>query len=320
MRIGYACLNQTLSEKKISVNRGMVRRTFQEKGIQYAGELIIKNLQDLSRIIEWNATHGISFYRMSSNMFPWMSEYEIQELPQFKTIEALLSEAGRLAQQYDQRLTFHPGPFNVLASANDEVVTKTIKELNQHAEIMDLMRLDRTPFNKINIHIGTTLQGDKLLAMQNFCNNFPRLNEGVRLRLTVENDDKPNMYSTEDLYKGIHEQIGIPLVFDFHHHLCHPADLIQEDALRLALRSWPSGIRPVAHYSEPKSMEDKKLIRAHSDFIEREILTYGLMFDIMIEAKQKECALLRYKELEESDNLGAPITPSLLRQAVNTTP
>ena len=312
MKIGYACLNQTLSEKKITVNRGMVRRTFEEKGIKYAGELIIKNLQDLSRIIEWNAAHGISFYRMSSNMFPWMSEYQIRDLPQFKTIEELLSKAGKLAQQHDQRLTFHPGPFNVLASANEEVVLKTVKELNLHSEIMDLMQLGKTPYNKINIHIGTTLQGNKALAMQNFCKNFQLLNEGTRRRLTVENDDKPNMYSIGDLYTGIHQQIGIPLVFDFHHHLCHPADLEQEEALKLALASWPANIKPVVHYSEPKSLQDKKLIRAHSDFIEREINTYGQEFDLMIEAKQKECALLRYKELKESASLGTPLTPSIL--------
>ncbi|MGA1875197.1 MAG: hypothetical protein ACMUIA_06295, partial [bacterium] len=46
----------------------------------------------------------------------------------------------------------HPGPFNVLCSPNDDVVQRTIAELNRHSQIMDLMGLSTTPYNKINIH------------------------------------------------------------------------------------------------------------------------------------------------------------------------
>lgn len=303
MRIGYACLNQTLSELKVTVNRGMVRRTFEAKGIFYAGELAVKNLEDLVKIIQWNHNNGISFYRMSSNMFPWMSEYQLEELPQFRTIQKLLQEVGDLAKKVDQRLTFHPGPFNVLSSENEEVIKKTVSELNQHAAIMDLMQLSPSPFNKINIHVGSTLQGNKQRALENFCANFFLLSKGAQARLTVENDDKAMMYSIGDLLEGIHKNIGIPLVFDFHHHLCHSADLSQEEALKMALSTWPANISPVVHYSEPKSLDDKKLIRAHADFIERKIPTYGQRFDIMIEAKKKECALLHYRKLEKSARL-----------------
>ena len=55
------------------------------------------------------------------------------------------------------------------------------------------------------------------LAMDRFCKNFERLSESVQGRLTVENDDKESMYSVKDLMY-IHERIGIPIVFDYHHH------------------------------------------------------------------------------------------------------
>lgn len=307
MRIGYACLNQTLSATKITVNRGMVRKTFDAKGLTYAGELASKNLEDLLKIIQWNYEHDIHFYRMSSNMFPWMSEYHLEDLPQYKNIRLLLQEAGELAGQLNQRLTFHPGPFNVLASGNEEVVKKTIIELDQHAAIMDMMELSQTTFNKINIHVGTTLQGNKKEAMKNFCKNFPRLSEAAQSRITVENDDKANMYTIEDLYYHIYSQIKTPLVFDFHHHLCHPGHQSQEEALNLALETWPENIPPVVHYSEPKSLMEKKLIRAHADYIERQIPTYEKEFDIMIEAKMKECAIFQYRSLEEA----ASLQPSL---------
>lgn len=307
MRTGYACLNQTLAEKKIIVNRGMVRRTFDAKGPSYAGELAVKNLEDLLKVIEWNHRHNIHFYRMSSNMFPWMSEYRLEDLPQAERIRQLLQAAGILAEKLNQRLTFHPGPFNVLASGNQEVVKKTVSELNQHAQIMDIMELSPGPYNKINIHTGSGLQGNKEKAMDNFCRNFSLLGSSTQARLTVENDDKPNMYTIADLYHGIFTRIGTPLVFDFHHYLCHPGDQSQQEALEMALETWPSNITPVVHYSEPKSLSDKKLIRAHSDYIEHEIPLAGKVADIMVEAKMKECAVFRYRTLEENYALKPPL-------------
>jgi UV DNA damage endonuclease len=302
-RLGYACLNQTLSTEKISVNRGMIQRTFREKGVAYASELIIQNLQDLIKVLNWNHQHGINFYRLSSNMFPWMSEYEIEELPNFNKISNLLKGIGTLAQKYNQRLTFHPGPFNVLASANQSVVIKTIKELNQHAELMDLMNLPKNPFSKINIHVGTTRQGEKVEAMAAFCEAFGNLKPSTKARITVENDDKAGMYTIQDLYNGIHQRIGIPLVFDFHHHFCNPGDYSQEESLKLAVSTWPEGVVPVVHYSEPKSETDKRYIRAHADMVVHAIPLYGQTVDVMLEAKSKECALINFRDLDMSNSL-----------------
>jgi UV DNA damage endonuclease len=202
MNFGYACLNLTLSENKIIVNRGLVKKTFLNKGLSYVSTLILENLKDLLKILKWNHEHGIFFYRMPSDMFPWMSEYEIEHLPDFQEIKDLLAEAGRLSKKLTIRLTFHPGPFDVLASENETVVANTVKDLNQHAQIMDLMGLDRSPFNKINIHIGTTLKGNKQQAIKNFRQNLQLLNPGVRERITIENDDKISMYNVKELYEG----------------------------------------------------------------------------------------------------------------------
>lgn len=302
-RIGYACINQTLSNEKISVNRGMIRRTFLERGLPYAGELIVQNLQDLLKIIQWNQAHNISFYRLSSDMMPWLSEYELEQLPQFEEIKALLRQAGQLARQFDQRLSFHPGPFNVLASEKEGVVEKTIRELDQHSHLMDLMGLEASPFNKINIHIGSSLQGEKVRAMENFCRSFSKLSPNTKARLTVENDDKASMFHIGDLYQGIYQTLNIPLVFDFHHHYCNTGGYTEEEALKMAASTWPAHIRPVVHYSEPKSLDDKKMLRAHSEFVEHEIPTYGLELDVMLEAKQKECALLQYRQQKKKGKL-----------------
>ena len=291
MEIGYACINMTLASQKpkITVNRGMIKRTFQSKGISYASELIIENLKDLIKIIKWNYDNGINVYRMSSDMFPWMSEYKFEDLPNFNTIKKLLKEAGDLSYEHNQRLSFHPGPFNVLASPNPDVVDKTIKELDRHSEIMDYMGLSTTPYNKINIHVGG-VYGDKKSALERWVDSFDRLSENTKKRLTIENDDKISSYSVKDLM-FIHEKVGIPIVFDFHHHTCHPDSMTHKEALEMALGTW-GDIQPMTHMSESR---DDKNIRAHSDYIRNKIETYGNEFDIVFEAKAKELAIFEYK-------------------------
>ena len=301
-RMGYACINMQLSSQKprIYTGRSMIKRTFLSKGINYASELGLQNCKDLLEIIKWNNENGFNFFRITSNLFPWCSEYDLKDMPDYNEICDILSEAGRYAIDNDIRITSHPGPFNVLTSPHPHVVDNCIKDLSIHGEVFDLMNLSRTPYNKINIHIGGAY-GDKVSSMERFCENFHRLPESVKTRLTVENDDKATMYSVKDLYEGVYCKIGIPIVFDYHHHRFCTGGLTEEDALEVAISTW-NNITPVVHYSESRNIEqedDKIRPQAHSDYVYDYIDTYGNRVDIMVEAKHKELAVLKYKEIHE---------------------
>ena len=296
MNLGYACINMTLGEHKpkITTNRSMIKKTFKEKGIMYASELGIQNCRDLVEIIKWNNENGINFFRLSSDLFPWASEYNLTELPHYNRIKNILGAAGVLATKYGQRITSHPGPYNVLVSPREHVVENTISDLTKHGEVFDMLGLSRTPYNKINIHCNG-VYGDKIAAMDRFCKNFKRLPESVQTRLTVENDDKASMYSVKDLMY-IHERIGIPIVFDYHHHKFCTGDLSEEEALKLAVSTW-GNIKPVVHYSESKALHernDKLKPQAHSDYIKEIPNTYGIDVDIMVEAKAKELSIIPF--------------------------
>ena len=163
--------------------------------------------------------------------------------------------------------------------------------------MFDQMGLPRSPFAKINIHVGATY-GDKQMACDNFCRNFKRLSDSVKSRLTVENDDKASLYSTRELYEMIYERIGIPIVHDVHHHKFCTGGQSEEEALKLAASTWGKH-KPVVHYSESRAKEqnDSKIKpQAHSDYIQEKILTYGVDVDIMVEAKAKEQALLEWSK------------------------
>ena len=290
MNLGYACINLSLG-KKVTTNRTMIKKTFIDKGLDYVSDLVLQNVADLERIIDWNEENDIKLYRMSSDMFPWATEYTFEQLKDWKEISIILKRCGDKAKQYNQRLSFHPGPFNVLTSPKENVVLNTIADLEVHGRIMDAIGLSQTPYNKINIHCNG-VYGDKKRAMDRFITNFQRLYKSVQNRLTVENDDKASMYSVKDLMY-IYEKTGIPIVFDYHHHKFCTGDLTEEQALRLAVSTWPDGIIPAVHYSESA---DGRKPQAHSDYIFQRIDTYGIEVAIMVEAKKKDLTILKYKQ------------------------
>jgi len=297
--IGYCCIPLGCNQNKrpkdhIKVNRGMVKRTFDAKGLSYVSELIIENLKDTLRVLDYNLQKEIYIYRLSSDSFPWMSEYEFSDLPKFNVINTYLKLIGKKVKENGMRVSYHPGPFNVLASENEAVVEKTIKELNKHAELMDLMELDQTTFYPINIHINTT-KPTREEAAKRFVERFDLLSDSCKKRLTIENDDSPNQYSVKILYDLVHKEIGIPIVFDQHHFNYGPQDQTMEEALKLALSTWST--RPMTHMSSPKTLEDNSGKQtAHADYIYEEIKTYGLDFDTEIEAKAKDLAVLKYRK------------------------
>ena len=310
MNLGYACINMQLSYPQkyggrekgvppITTGRSMIKRTFETKGVDYASELTKQNARDLNQIIQWNVINGYKFFRITSGLAPWKSEYDWDDLKDIDEIKGYLSSAGWVANKHKLRITSHPGPFNVLTSPHKHVVENCVNDLTMHGDVFDMIGLSRTPFNKINIHIGGAY-GDKPAAMERFCKNFELLPESVRSRLTVENDDKASMYSVKELYNGVYKRIGVPIVFDYHHHKFCDGGLGEQEALELAISTWPKDIKPVVHYSESRSKErlDEKIKpQAHSDYVLEKINTYGHDVDIMIEAKHKELAVDKYLEL-----------------------
>ncbi len=310
MNIGYACINMQLSYpqkyggqpkgvKPITTGRSMIKRTFKARGIDYASDLGLQNTKDLFEIVKWNNENGFPFFRITSNLFPWSSEYKLEDMPDYHEIGGILANVGKYVSDNNMRITSHPGPFNVLTSPHPHVVTNCITDLSIHGEVFDMIGLSRTPYNKINIHIGGAY-GDKESAMKRFCKNFERLPDSVKSRLTVENDDKASMYSVKDLYYGVYKHIGIPIVFDYHHHKFCDGGLSEQEALEMAISSWPKDITPATHYSESRREEQEDMsirVQAHSDYVLNKIETYGNTIDVMVEAKHKELAVKKYLEL-----------------------
>lgn len=303
--LGYACLNQTLRglRSPVFTNRDCVKKTFEVKGLEHISSLALQNVADLPKIIQWNDDNGIRLFRLSSCLVPWMSEVkDLRALPDFEQIAAHLKHAGDLARAYGQRLTFHPSHFVKLAAPNQGVLDKSIIELEMHSQIFDVMGYEPSPWNKINIHIGGVYD-DKAGTLLRFEQGFARLSAACRQRLTVENDDTPNAFSLSDLLP-LAQRTSIPLVFDFHHYKFVDTPLSEKDSLLAAVSTWPAAVRPVVHWSES---QEGRIPKAHSDYVDGPIRLHGLQgqVDVMIEAKCKEVALLRYRQLQQQEDVQA---------------
>jgi len=295
-RVGYACINMTLGKSGIMTNRDAIQRTFKTKGLDHIGQLALKNVADLLRIVHWNEENGIKFYRVSSGLFPWMTEYEFEDLPTWPLITEILRLIGEDVTRFGQRLEFHPSHFTILASPNPKTVEKSIKDLEQHSKIFDTMGLEPSHWNCLNIHIGGAY-GDKQSATERWCKNFLQLSENCRKRVVVENDDKANMYSVKELYERVYNEVGVPITFDIFHHTFCTGGLTAHEAANLAASTW-NDAPLVIHWSSSKKLyevADSKTV-AHADYIYDKFEDWGTGGWFMCESKAKELSILEYRE------------------------
>ena len=206
INLGLCCINTVLRKQKPPVysSRSMILKSFETKGMDHLKRLIRQNLEDTIKLIEWNYEHNINVFRLSSELFPHKSNPKAPSYT-FDFALDLLTKIGETARKYNQRLTFHPGQYDVLASPNEDVLKHTIDDLAYHAEVLDLMGMDS---NSVMVIHGGGVYGNKCKAKQRFCKNFAKLPENIRSRLVLENCEKN--FSIIDCLE-IADYIGIPL-------------------------------------------------------------------------------------------------------------
>ena len=301
VQLGLCCMNMTLKEQKppVYASRKIIMRIIDQKGIEELKHRVILNLKDLLKMLDWNEQNGIKVFRLSSELFPHKTNPKVPDYD-IDFAQELLEQIGEKARSYNQRLTFHPGQYNVLASKVKRTYDMTIADLEHHADILDRMGMDK---DSVMVIHGGGVYGEKELTKNRWCERYHELPHNIKRRLVLENCEKS--YSIEDCLE-MHDMCGVPVVFDTHHFECykllHPLEKFMdaEDYIFEILQTWvPSNIKPKFHVSE----QGIGKIGKHSDYIEilPEYLLnipekYGVEIDIMIEAKCKELSIQKLYE------------------------
>lgn len=254
------------------------------------------NITNTLRTIHYAIGHGIPLYRFSSSIVPLATHPDV--MWDFVTpFQQEFWEIGELVKKHQLRTSFHPNQFTLFTSPKKAITANAVRDMAYHFQMLEAMGIaDRSV---INIHVGGAY-GDKKSALDRFRLNLKELPASIKQRMTLENDDKT--YTSEETL-SVCENEGIPFVFDYHHFYANPSDDADlDDILPRMITAWRRiGLKPKVHLSSPKS---ESAIRSHADYVDANFILpllerfrqWETDIDFMIEAKEKDRALLRLVE------------------------
>ncbi len=292
MRIGYPCLNWGIGCKG---DRTFRLTSYSERRLV---ETVQGNLECLGAMLRYNVAHSLLFFRITSDLVPFAS-HEVCRYDWRGAFAGVFAELGSYARTHRVRLSMHPDQFVLLNSPSEDVTARSIAELRYHAEVLDAMGMG--PDAKIQIHVGGAY-GHKASSIERFLCRYEALDEGIRRRLVIENDDR--VFSVADCV-GIGSLAGIPVVFDWLHHRIHPSGQGLAEELERVVATWgPEDGPPIVDYS---SQRPGGRPGSHAETVDLEDFAAFLAgsrpfdFDLMLEIKDKEASALRVLPVVRQD-------------------
>lgn len=300
IRLGYACISKTLSN--VTTSSTVTYTTFQkDKDYKKIDTAIKSNLNALKEILTYNIKNNIHFFRLSSKLIPLATKSDVI-FDYIDPYKDYYHSIAKIIKDNKLRIDFHPDEFCVLNSTKSEVVKNSIAILEYHYNLLKALEIK----NKILVlHIGGNTFGKKN-SISRFINNFNTLSKDIQESIAIENDDK--IFNIRDCVY-ISKNINVPVILDYHHHICNHDELDINDYLKDILSSWHN-TTPKMHFSSPKN-KTKKDFRSHNDYINVDafinfidiLKPFNHDVDIMIEAKAKDEALFRLvRELKYKTN------------------
>jgi len=288
LRFGLCCAFRDHPIRFRNTTVTAIQRMTREAAIEKLSSLCLANAIELQRALECCQQLGIGCFRINSQILPLKTHrdvgYQVDDMPDATAIREAFSSAREFAEEHQLRTAFHPDQFVVLNSLRQDVVEASIQELEYQAEVAEWVGAD-----VINIHGGGAF-GDKAAALDRFARQLDRLSPRVRSRLTVENDD--GIFTPADLLP-LCQATGLPLVYDVHHHRCHPDGQSIEAATTAALATWNR--EPMFHISSPAEGWDGPQPEKHHDMISVSDFPEAwrhLKITVEVEARAKEAAVL----------------------------
>ena len=301
VRLGYVAMSTHVP--KCSPSQTMTFAQFskikdQEAAIRKLERIAISNLHNCRRLLIHNAAHDIHFFRLTSKIIPLVNHPELPVWDYLTPLEDELAKIKIFHQEHrDMRIDFHPDHFVILNTKDKDTFKTSLKTLRVHERLLKGMGIETE--HRCVLHVGGGYN-DHEQALEQFIHNWGLIPQSIQKMIMLENDDTTFTLS-ESLY--LCEKLGVPLVFDYHHHLAHhfQNENWVEHWDRI-LQSWEhSTLQPKMHISSPRS---EKEFRAHAEYVDcqmfmdflNEIKGSTPQIDCMIEAKGKDDALFTLME------------------------
>jgi UV DNA damage endonuclease len=283
-RLGLVCITHSDEVRYKTVTRKRLLQLDPGEQRLKLRELYAANLARLNGALDFCAKRGLGLYRMTSALFPFADDEAGSDV--LEEFSEELKGTGARAAGLGIRLVLHPDQFVVLSSDSPQVIANSVKILESHARVLDMLGLPRSPWALIEIHGGKGGRADRLVEQ------IGLLPEGVRSRIAFENDEY--IYSAAEILE-VCRRAGVPMVFDAHHHVVHEGlDSYDHpsvaEMVEAARTTWPDPGWQLVHISNGRASFGD---RHHSDLVERMPAAYRRVPWIEVEAKHKELAIER---------------------------
>jgi UV DNA damage endonuclease len=280
--LGLVCITVSKDVRYRTVTRKRLLEQSDAGQRKVLDDIYRDNIQTLDSALQYCTREGIRLYRMPSSIFPFFDEDVGRDV--MADLAPSLARTGRRATELGLRLVMHPDQFVVLSSDTPEVVANSVKILQMHADIMDLLQQPRSPWALLEIHGGKANRSDALVE------RIKALPDPIRLRLCLENDEYA--YNAEQIH-DVCMRSNVPMVFDAHHHIVSEKLSSYDDPsvaamLAKARDTWPDPALQLVHISNGREGFND---RQHADLISTMPAAYAQAPWIEIEAKNKEEAI-----------------------------
>lgn len=263
------CIHTGLQEQEIKFNvmtYAQYKKLGKKEAMKVLADRSLNNIKTIHSILKECAKNGWN-YRIGSNVFPLMThpdlDFTVDDFYNADEIHAEFAAAAQTIKQNNIRCSMHPDQFVVPASPKDSVVKNSLRDLEQHAMIMDMLDLPQSYEAPINIHMNCYNNGKFSEVVDRLEIVLKRMSKSVTSRLVFENEDKGKSWTVYNLYEYLYKRTGIPITFDNLHHLCNSGGQSDQEAFELALSTWPKDVVPLFHFSESLVGNNP---RAHADF------------------------------------------------------
>lgn len=298
VRFGFVAMSMTM--ENASPSKAVTQKTYlkfrennPEAALDKVRRTASENLANCLRLLHHCHANHVRVYRFSSKIIPLATHPELSHWDYTGELGPQLAQLGDFITAHQMRVTFHPDHFTLLNSPREDVFIASVADLAHHCRLFIAMGLDNRA--KLILHVGGGYS-NKEAALERFLENWGRVPRGIAERLTLENDDK-TFTAEETLY--LCEKLQLPMVLDLHHVRCNPGTSSLTEIYPRFLATWKdTGLPPKLHISSPKSEAD---LRSHHEYVNpqdlypalRQLREFNSDIDIMVEAKQKDVAMLR---------------------------
>jgi len=263
------CIHTGLQEQEIKFNvmtYAQYVKLGKDQAMKVLADRSLNNIKTIHSILKECAANGWN-YRIGSNVFPLMThpdlDFTVEDFYNSNEIKGEFAAAAQTIKSNNIRCSMHPDQFVVPASPNPKTVENSIRDLEQHGMIMDMLELPQSYEAPINIHMNCYNDGKFSEVVDRLEKVLARLSNSVRSRLVFENEDKLKSWTVYNLHEYLYKRTGIPITFDNLHHKCNPDATSDQYAFEMALGTWPKNVIPLFHFSESLAGKNP---RAHADF------------------------------------------------------